>query len=136
MAELVRSLDPTRVDEPGIGPISAAKLFACHPARSKHEAALARCNGTAPLPASSGKTVRHRRSRGGDRQANDAIHTIALIRAKQQPPTGAYLDRRISERRPNEKPCARSNASSPSSKELLVTRASEHLREPTLGLCR
>jgi len=97
MAELVRSLDRTLLDEPGIGPISAAKLFACDPARFKHEAAFARCNGTAPLPASSGKTVRHRLSRGGDRQVNNAIHTIALIRAKHQPETRAYLDRRISE---------------------------------------
>jgi transposase len=97
LAELVRSLDRTLLDEPGIGPISAAKLFACDPARLKHEAAFARCNGTAPVPASSGKTVRHRLSRGGDRQVNNAIHTIALIRAKHQPETRAYLDRRISE---------------------------------------
>jgi transposase len=97
LATLVRSLDATLLNEPGIGSISAAKLFACDPARFKHEAAFARCNGTAPLPASSGKTVRHRLSRGGDRQANNAIHTIAVIRAKHQPETRAYLDRRISE---------------------------------------
>lgn len=97
LAELVRSLDRTLLDEPGIGPISAAKLLACDPARFKHEAAFARCNGTAPLPASSGKTVRHRLSRGGDRQVNNAIYTIAVIRAKHQPETRAYLDRRISE---------------------------------------
>lgn len=97
LAELVRSLDPTLLDEPGIGPISAAKLLACDPARFKHEAAFARCNGTAPLPASSGKTIRHRLNRGGDRQVNNAIHTIALTRAKHQPETRAYLDRRMSE---------------------------------------
>jgi transposase len=97
LAELVRSLDRTLLDEPGIGPISAAKLLASDPARFEHEAAFARCNGTAPLPASSGKTVRHRLNRGGDRQVNNAIHTIALIRAKHQPETRAYLDRRISE---------------------------------------
>jgi transposase len=97
LAELVRSIDRTLLDEPGIGPISAAKLVACDPARFKHEAAFARCNGTAPLPASSGKTVRHRLNRGGDRQLNNAIHTIAVIRAKHQPETRAYLDRRIRE---------------------------------------
>ncbi len=97
LAELVRSLDRTLLEEPGIGPISAAKLFACDPARFKHEAAFARCNGTAPIPASSGKTVRHRLNRGGDRQVNNAIHTIAIIRAKHQAETRAYLDRRISE---------------------------------------
>jgi transposase len=42
-------------------------------------------------------TIRHRLNRGGDRQANNAIHTIAIIRAKHQPETRAYLDRRISE---------------------------------------
>lgn len=97
LAELVRSLDDTLLDEPGIGPISAAKLFACDPARFKHEAAFARCNGTAPIPASSGKTIRHRLNRGGDRQVNNAIHTIAIILAKHQPETRAYLDRRIRE---------------------------------------
>jgi transposase len=97
LAELVRSLDDSILDEPGIGPISAAKLLACDPARFKHEAAFARCNGTAPLPASSGKTVRHRLNRGGDRQVNNAIHTIAVIRAKHQPETRAYLERRVRE---------------------------------------
>ncbi len=59
--------------------------------------AFARCNGTAPIPASSGKTVRYRLNPGGDRQANNAIHTIAIIRAKHQPETRAYLERRIKE---------------------------------------
>jgi transposase len=61
---------------------AAAKLLACDPTRFKSEAAFARCNGTAPIPASSGKTVRYRLNPGGDRQANNAIHTIAIIRAK------------------------------------------------------
>ena len=93
LAELVRSLDQTLLDEPGIGPISAAKLLACDPTRFKSEAAFARYNGTAPIPASSGKTVRYRLNPGGDRQANNAIHTIAIIRAKHQPETRAYLER-------------------------------------------
>jgi hypothetical protein len=97
LASLVRGLDETLLDEPGIGPISAAKLLACDPTRFKTEAAFARCNGTAPIPASSGKTVRYRLNRGGDRQANNAIHTIAIIRAKHQPETRAYLERRIQE---------------------------------------
>ena len=49
------------------------------------------------MPASSGKTIRHRLNRGGDRQVNNAIHTIAIIRAKHHPETRAYLDRRIRE---------------------------------------
>jgi transposase len=97
IARLVHSLDSTLLDESGIGPISAGKLLACDPARFKSEAAFARANGTAPQPASSGKTVRHRLSRGGDRQVNNAIHTIALSRSLHHPETRAYLDRRISE---------------------------------------
>lgn len=97
LAELVRSLDQTLLDEPGIGPISAAKLLAFDPTRFKTEAAFARCNGTAPIPASSGKTIRYRLNPGGDRQANNAIHTIAIIRAKHQPETRDYLERRIKE---------------------------------------
>jgi transposase len=94
---LIRGLDQDLLNEPGIGPLSAAKLLVCDPHRLSGEAAFARCNGTAPIPASSGQTTRHRLSRGGDRQANNAIHTIALVRARRDPQTRAYLDRRIAE---------------------------------------
>jgi transposase len=73
------------------------ELLVCDPKRLKGEAAFARCNGTAPKPASSGQTIRHRLSRGGDRQANNALHTIARIRGRHNEQTRAYLDRRISE---------------------------------------
>jgi transposase len=97
LAELISSLDPTLLQEYGVGPISAAKLLVCDPRRLKGEAAFARCNGTAPKPASSGQTIRYRLSRGGDRQANNALHTIARIRARHHEPTRTYLERRQSE---------------------------------------
>jgi transposase len=97
LTRLIQALDPTLLDEPGIGPISAAKLLACDPRRFKGEAAFARCNGTAPKPASSGQTIRHRLSLGGDRQVNNALYTIALNRSIYDERTRAYLDRRISE---------------------------------------
>jgi transposase len=97
LTQLIRSLDPTLLDERGIGPISAAKLLVCDPQRFKSESAFARCNGTAPKPASSGQTIRHRLSRGGDRQANNALHTIARSRARHHPQTRAYLERRRAE---------------------------------------
>jgi transposase len=97
LATLISGLDPELLNEPGIGPLSAAKLLVCDPQRLTGEAAFARCNGTAPLPASSGQTVRHRLSRGGDRQANNALHTIAIVRARCDPETRAYLERRIAE---------------------------------------
>ena len=58
---------------------------------------FARHAGTAPVPASSGKTVRHRLHRGGNRQLNRAIHIIALSRARTDPETRAYLDRKHAE---------------------------------------
>lgn len=97
LAELVSSLDQTLLDETGVGPISAAKLLVCDPARFTSEAAFARCNGTAPIPASSGKTVRHRLNRGGDRQANNAIHTSA--QPLDPPPRNARLPRPPHQRR-------------------------------------
>lgn len=97
ITRLVGELSPGLLDEPGVGPVSAAKLLVCDPARFKSEAAFARCNGTAPQAASSGQTVRHRLSRGGDRQANNAIHTIAMSRSINHPESRAYLERRISQ---------------------------------------
>jgi transposase len=95
--ELVRSLAPKLLDEPGVGPICAGKLLAFNPARFTSEAAFARANGTAPQPASSGKTIRHRLSRGGDRQINAAIYTIALSCSVHHPPSRAYITRRTDE---------------------------------------
>ena len=94
---LISSLNPALLEEQGVGPISAGKLLVCDAGRLKSEAAFACCNGTAPKPASSGQTIRYRLSRGGDRQANSAIHTIALQRARRDTQTRTYLDRRISE---------------------------------------
>ncbi|WP_263053694.1 IS110 family transposase [Gordonia malaquae] len=48
-----------------------------------------------PIPVSSGKTNRHRLSRGGDRQGNSALHTIALSRMRYHPKTKAYLARQL-----------------------------------------
>ena len=50
--------------------------------------------GVAPIPASSGQTIRHRLNRSGDRQLNRAIHTIVLTRLRHDPTTRAYLERR------------------------------------------
>jgi transposase len=94
---LARSLAPKLLEEPGVGPICAGKLLVFNPARFTSEAAFARANGTAPQPASSGKTIRHRLSRGGDRQINTAIYTIALSRSVHHPPSRAYIQRRVSE---------------------------------------
>ena len=51
----------------------------------------------APIPASSGLVVRHRVNRSGDRQLNRALHTIVLVRMRQDPSTKAYVARRLAE---------------------------------------
>ena len=95
----VRALAPELLDEPGVGPIVAAQLLVTwsHRGRVRSEAAFARLAGVAPLPASSGQTIRHRLSRGGDRQLNRALHTVILHRRQHHPPTRDYIARRISE---------------------------------------
>ena len=95
----VRALAPTLLDEPGVGPIVAAQLIVAwsHHGRLRSEAAFARLAGVAPVPASSGQTQRHRLSRGGDRQLNRALHTIALHRRQHDRTTRDYIARRIAE---------------------------------------
>jgi transposase len=95
----VRALAPALLDEPGIGPIVAAQLIVAwsHRGRLRSEACFARLAGVAPVPASSGQTQRHRLSRGGDRQLNRALHTIALHRRQHDPATRDYIARRIAE---------------------------------------
>ena len=67
-----------------------------HPAR-RHDAAFAALGGASPLEASSGRTVRHRLNRGGDRALNRALHTIATTRMRSCPTTRAYVARRTTE---------------------------------------
>ncbi|MCI0151952.1 IS110 family transposase [Paraburkholderia sediminicola] len=84
----------------GVGPQTAAVRVAVagdNPERLKSEAALAALCGTSPLQASSGKTVRHRLNRGGDRSANNALLTIAMVRMRSDPRTRAYVERRTKE---------------------------------------
>jgi transposase len=87
LQELVDSIAPGLTHRRGLGPVSAAQLIVSysHPGRVRNEAAFAALAGTSPLPASSGRTVRHRLNRGGDRALNRAIHTIALTRLRSCP---------------------------------------------------
>ena len=84
----------------GVGPdIAAALLLAAgdNPQRLRSEAAFARLCGVAPLPASSGKTSRHRLSRGGNRDANRALYMLTISRLRWDPRTRAYVARRTAE---------------------------------------
>jgi transposase len=93
---LIHEMAPALLAEPGVGPISAAQLLCSwsHAGRLRSEAAFAALAGVAPIPASSGQVTRHRLNRGGDRQLNRALHTVALVRLRDDPRTLSYAARR------------------------------------------
>ncbi|MBA3408491.1 MAG: IS110 family transposase [Solirubrobacterales bacterium] len=90
IAQLVAEIAPQLLDEPGFGPLTAAKLVGeiAGVERFKTDAKLARAAGVAPIPASSGNTNRHRLDRGGNRQINAALHRVAVTRARCHPDPG------------------------------------------------
>ena len=96
---ILDDLAPGLTDQRGLGPVTAAQAVVSfsHPGRCRNEAAFAALAGTSPLPASSGRTMRHRLNRGGDRALNRALHTIVMVRARCCPTTRTYIARRRSE---------------------------------------
>ena len=99
IADLVDEVAPQLIAEPGFGPLTAGKLIGeiAGAGRFSSDAKLARAAGVAPIPASSGKTNRHRLDRGGNRQLNTAIHRIAITRARCHPETKDYIARKRAE---------------------------------------
>ena len=97
---VVSELAPELVAVEGIGTDTAASLLIAvgdNPERLKSEAAFAHLCGAAPIPASSGKTVRHRLNRHGNRDANRAFYVIAICRMSRDKRTRAYVERRTKE---------------------------------------
>ena len=96
---LIRKLAPQLLDQPGVGPLAAAQVFISwsHHGRMASEAAFARLAGAAPIPASSGQTIRYRLDRGGDRKLNRALHQILITRRRMHAPTNTYIERRLHE---------------------------------------
>jgi transposase len=96
---LVDAVAPWLLELPGVGPITAAQVLVSwsHPGRWRSEAAFAAMAGTSPIPASSGRTTRYRLNRRGDRQLNQALHTIVLVRLRDDPLTRTYAQRRTAE---------------------------------------
>jgi transposase len=99
MGEILETTETSLTRQCGIGPVLAARLLGevgdVRNIRSK--SAFARLSGTAPLPASSGLTVRHRLSRFGNRKLNHALHYIAVTRCRLDPETPAFMARKMAE---------------------------------------
>ncbi len=99
LAALVEGYAPQLLAERGCGPLTAAKLIGeiAGADRFATDAKLARISGTAPIPASSGNTRRHRLDRGGNRQLNCALHRLAVNKATWDPHAVDYLARKQAE---------------------------------------
>jgi transposase len=96
---LVAAHRPQLLAETGCGTLTAAILIGrtAGAVRFQTDASFARQSGTAPIPCSSGQRDHHRLDRGGDRQLNHALHVIAITRARHDPATQAYLERKQAE---------------------------------------
>ena len=102
LVDLVKATAPSLLDLPGVGTHTAALLLIAagdNAHRITSEAAWAHLCGVAPIHASSGKTIRHRLNRGGNRQANHALWRIVFTRMSSDPRTRAYVERRSLEGR-------------------------------------
>jgi transposase len=100
LTDLVTATAPALLTLPAVGVDTAGALLVSvgdNPDRLESEATFAALCGVAPLPASSGRTQRHRLNRGGDREANHALWRIVLVRMRWDPPTRAYIARRTAE---------------------------------------
>src|SRR5215210_2791862 len=100
LGRLTERCAPEMVAAHGVGSGTAAEmliLIGDNPERIRSEAALAKLCGACPIPASSGKTSRHRLNRGGHRQANAALHRILIVRMRFHEPTITYTARRTAE---------------------------------------
>jgi transposase len=97
IARLVAALAPSLLALPGCGELTAAKLVGetAGIGRFTSRAKFARHNGCAPLPVWSGNDVRHRLSRGGNRQLNLALHRIAITQIRLGGLGRAYFDHRL-----------------------------------------
>jgi len=92
LEEHVRQLVPGLLEIPGLGPVTGGIVLSAwsHHGRIRTEAAFASLAGAAPLPASSGNTIRHRLSRSGDRQLNRTLDVIARVRTARGPTTRGF----------------------------------------------
>lgn len=98
MELLAINRNPGLMSIKGVGPVVAAQLLIAagdNPERLHSSASFAALCGTSPIPVSSGRTDRYRLNRGGDRQANWALHQIVKNRMRTDPRTREYRDKHL-----------------------------------------
>lgn len=134
LRDLVATVAWTLLERVGVGPISAAIFLTAwsHPGRVRSEAAFASLAGAAPIPASSGNTVRYRLSRQGDRQLNRALDIVARARLLCDPPTQAYAAKAEPKERPAPRSAASSSATSPARSTASSPQSSPSLRQSAI----
>ncbi len=104
LEQLVMQANPGLLQTKGFGVVTAAQLLITageNSDRLTSEASFAALCGASPIPASSGKTIRYRLNRGGDRNANASLHRIALNRLTYDERTRAYAIRKRQEDKGN-----------------------------------
>jgi transposase len=100
LERMVTDKAPELMSAHGISTLTVAEMLILvgdNPQRIRSEAALAKLCGVCPIPASSGKTVRMRLNRGGNRQANAALYRVAIVRMRDHAETRLYAARRMAE---------------------------------------
>lgn len=116
IGRLVERASPSLVELDGVGSDTAATLLVVagdNPERLRSEAAFAHLCGTAPIPASSGKVVRHRLNPHGNRDANGALYVVAVCRMSRNERTRAYVAKRTAEGKSKKRSSAASSDTSP-----------------------
>jgi transposase len=99
LLELIKAQRPWLLEETGCGALVAAIMIGrtAGAKRFKSDASFALQAGIAPIPCSSGQHRQYRLNRGGDRQLNRAVHIVAVTRARVDPETRAFLERKLAE---------------------------------------
>lgn len=100
LQRLTKLTAPALTDACGIGPDTAAQMlitFGDRGDRVRSEAGFVKLCGVCPIPASLGKTQRHRLNRGGNRQANAALFRVVIVRMRWHQPTQDYVARRTAQ---------------------------------------
>jgi transposase len=136
LGPLVEATAPDLLTRPGLGPDTAGALLVAvgdNPERLRNERAFAHLCGASPLDASSGKQLRHRLNRGGDRQANSALWRVVIPGWRQTRGPSATSNGAARRDSPNAKPSDASSATYPAKSSTTYNRWLDSPRSIVMG---